>query len=174
MSALTQTAEMPSVSLYVLALRKALQEGGGRRVATFDLDDLSFEIRAGDDSLWAFIRRDGAGGLAVRAAFLAGPFEWKKEEPKSGETVRLRLSSALGEHVVVFRSGGDALDYIRITVDFTPATKMLIPFIPRDLYPLDSNDDPIGAKGRVEAGQRGLNSGLVYFHAMEGRIADVV
>ena len=174
MSALTQTAEMPSVSLYVLALRKALQEGGGRRVATFDLDDLSLEIRAGDDSLWAFIRRDGAGGLAVRAAFLAGPFEWKKEEPKSGETVRLRLSSALGEHVVVFRSGGDALDYIRITVDFTPATKMLIPFIPRDLYPLDSNDDPIGAKGRVEAGQRGLNSGLVYFHIDEPAFGNVL
>ena len=174
MSALTQTAEMPSVSLYVLALRKALQEGGGRRVATFDLDDLSLEIRAGDDSLWAFIRRDGAGGLAVRAAFLAGPFEWKKEEPKSGETVKLRLSSALGEHVVVFRSGGDALDYIRITVDFTPATKMLIPFIPRDLYPLDSNDDPIGAKGRVEAGQRGLNSGLVYFHIDEPAFGNVL
>jgi len=174
MSALTQTAEMPSVSLYVLALRKALQEGGGRRVATFDLNDLSLEIRAGDDSLWAFIRRDGAGGLAVRAAFLAGPFEWKKEEPKSGETVRLRLSSALGEHVVVFRSGGDALDYIRITVDFTPATKMLIPFIPRDLYPLDSNDDPIGAKGRVEAGQRGLNSGLVYFHIDEPAFGNVL
>ena len=174
MSALTQTAEMPSVSLYVLALRKALQEGGGRRVATFDLDDLSLEIRAGDDSLWAFIRRDGAGGLAVRAAFLAGPFEWKKEEPKSGETVRLRLSSALGEHVVVFRSGGDALDYIRITVDFTPATKMLIPFIPRDLYPLDSNDDPIGAKGRVEAGQRRLNSGLVYFHIDEPAFGNVL
>jgi len=174
MSALTQTAEMPSVSLYVLALRKALQEGGGRRVATFDLNDLSLEIRAGDDSLWAFIRRDGAGGLAVRAAFLAGPFEWKKEEPKSGETVRLRLSSALGEHVVVFRSGGDALDYIRITVDFTPATKMLIPFIPRDLYPLDSNDDPVGAKGRVEAGQRGLNSGLVYFHIDEPAFGNVL
>jgi len=174
MSALTQTAEMPSVSLYVLALRKALQEGGGRRVATIDLDDLSLEIRAGDDSLWAFIRRDGAGGLAVRAAFLAGPFEWIKEAPKSGETVRVRLSSALGQHVVVFRSGGEALDYIRITVDFTPATRMLIPFMPRDLYPLDSDDDPIGAKGRVEAGQRGLNSGLVYFHIDEPAFGNVL
>jgi len=174
MSTLTQIAEMPSVSLYVLALRKALQGGGGRRVATIDLDGLSLEIRAGDDSLWAFIRRDGAGGLAVRAAFLAGPFEWAKEEPKSGETVRLKLSSALGEHVVVFRSGGEALDYIRITVDFTPATKMLIPFMPRDLYPLDSDDDPIRAKGRVEAGQRGLNAGLVYFHIDEPAFGNVL
>ena len=44
MSALTQTAEMPSVSLYVLALRKALQEGGGRRVATIDLDDRELRL----------------------------------------------------------------------------------------------------------------------------------
>jgi len=174
MPALARTAELPGVSLYVLALRKALQEGGGRRVATIDLGDLSLEIRAGDDSLWAFIRRDGAGGLAVRAAFLAGPFEWTKDAPKSGETARLTLSSALGEHEVVFRSGGDGLDYVRITVDFTPATKMLIPFMPRDLYPLDSNDDPIGARGRVEAGQRGLNSGLVYFHVDKPAFGNVL
>jgi len=63
---------------------------------------------------------------------------------------------------------------VRITVDFTPAAPMLIPFVPRDLYPLDSNDDPIGAKGRVEAGQRGLNSGLVYFHMDDPAFGNVL
>jgi len=95
MSTTARTADIPNVSLYVLALRRALQEGGGRRVAKIDLGDLSLEIRAGDDSLWAFLRRDGAGGLAVRAAFLAGPFEWTKERPESGEIARVKLTSAL-------------------------------------------------------------------------------
>jgi len=174
MSALADTAKLPSVSLYVLALRRALQDGAGRRVTTIGLRDLSIEIRAGDDSLWAFIRRDGAGGLAVRAAFLAGPFEWSREEPRSGETARVRLASALGEHVVVFMAGGDGLDHVRITVEFTPAAPMLVPFVPRDLYPLDSDDDPVGAKGRVEAGQRGLNAGLVYFHIDEPAFGNVL
>jgi len=174
MTATARAAELPNVSLYVLALRKTLQEGGGHRVATIDLDNLSLEIRAGTDSLWALIRRDGAGGLAVRAAFLAGPFEWSKERPESGETARVRLSSALGEHVVVFKADGEALDHVRITVDFTPAAPMLIPFVPRDLYPLDRNDDPVGAKGRVEAGQRGLNGGLVYFHVDEPAFGNVL
>ena len=174
MSTTARTADIPNVSLYVLALRRALQEGGGRRVAKIDLGDLSLEIRAGDDSLWAFLRRDGAGGLAVRAAFLAGPFEWTKERPESGEIARVKLTSALGEHIVIFKSDGEALAYVRITVDFTPAAPMLIPFVPRDLYPLDSNDDPIGAKGRVEAGQRGLNSGLVYFHMDDPAFGNVL
>jgi len=174
MSATARTAELLNVSLYVLALRKALQEGGGRRVSKIDLGDLSLEIRAGDDSLWAFLRRGGAGGLAVRAAFLAGPFEWTKEQPEIGETARVKLTSALGEHIVTFKSDGEALAYVRITVDFTPAAPVLIPFVPRDLYPLDRNDDPVRAKGRVDAGQRGLNGGLVYFHVDEPAFGNVL
>ncbi|WP_231478361.1 hypothetical protein [Sphingomonas sp. UNC305MFCol5.2] len=50
-----------------------------------------------------------------------------------------------------------------MTVQFTPAAPLLVPFMPRDLYPLDANDDPLGAVGSIEAAQRGLNSGLLYF-----------
>jgi hypothetical protein len=48
---------------------------------------------------------------------------------------------------------------------------MLVPFMPRDLYPLDANDDPLGAIGHVEAAQRGLNSGLLYFRIDEPALA---
>lgn len=36
--------------------------------------------------------------------------------------------------------------------------------MPRDLYPLGDGDDPMTADGQVEAAQRGLNTGLSYFH----------
>jgi hypothetical protein len=42
-----------------------------------------------------------------------------------------------------------------------------MPFFPRDLYPLGYNDDPLAARGQVEAAQRGLNSGLTFFHVDE-------
>jgi hypothetical protein len=148
---------------YVLSLRHGLAQGGGRGVTRFDLGDLTVEVRAMHDSLWAIVRRQGQGGLAVRAAFLAGPFEYEVREAAPNEAARIILNSALGEHVVTFGTSSDELERLRVTLRFTPATPMLVPFLPRDLYPLDEDDDPLGAQGVVEAGQRGLNAGIVYF-----------
>jgi hypothetical protein len=41
------------------------------------------------------------------------------------------------------------------------------PFLPRDLYALDQDDDPTRAVGNVEAAQRGVNAGMVYFRFAE-------
>jgi hypothetical protein len=41
-----------------------------------------------------------------------------------------------------------------------PSQSLLTPYLPRDLYPLGAGDDPLHAEGRVEAAQRGMNSGL--------------
>ncbi|RHW17533.1 hypothetical protein D1610_08720 [Sphingomonas gilva] len=171
MATLALDPDIPAVSLYVLALRQALK--AGRTVARFELGELSVEIRAAADSVWALIRREGKGGLALRAAFLAGEFHIaKRKSPK--KTLHLSIESALGEHVVVFRTGGDALDHLRMTVRFTPAAPMLVPFMPRDLYPLDAKDDPTGAHGHVEAAQRGLNGGLLYFQFDEPAFGNIL
>jgi len=154
--------DVPGVSPYLLALRQTL-EGAKQAVARFDMGDLSVELRAGGDSLWALIRREGSGGLALRAGFFAGDFTCEQLAPEAGEVLRVRVTSALGEHRVVFRTGGEAFEHLRMTVQFTPAAPLLVPFMPRDLYPLDANDDPLGAVGSIEAAQRGLNSGLLYF-----------
>jgi hypothetical protein len=163
METLSAEVKAPPATPYVLSLRQLLAQGGGRRVTHFDLGELAVEVRAMHDSLWAIVRRAGQGGLAVRAAFLAGPFEWKVEQAAANEAARITLDSALGEHVVTFATSSDELERLRVTVRFTPATPMLVPFLPRDLYPLDEEDDPLGAEGVVEAGQRGLNAGIVYF-----------
>ena len=110
-----------SASPYVLALRQALRDGTTNTVTTFEIGALSVEVRAGQDSLWALIRRPGAGGLAVRAAYLAGPFQCEPLKAGDGELARLRLSSVLGEHVVSFHTHDDALESLRITVTLTPA-----------------------------------------------------
>jgi hypothetical protein len=174
METITIKPDVPGVSPYVLALRQALAEGGKRAIARFAFGDLSVELRPGRDSLWALIRRAGQGGLALRAGFFAGDFTCERREPESGEAARLRVTSALGEHLIVLRTGGDALDHLRMVVRFTAAAPMLVPFVPRDLYPLDANDDPLGSVGTVEAAQRGLNSGLLYFRIDEPAFGNVL
>ncbi|MDB5708425.1 MAG: hypothetical protein JWL96_495 [Sphingomonas bacterium] len=166
--------DVPGVSPYVLALRQACRSGSAKLVTRFRSGELAVELRATADSFWAFIRREGQGGLALRVAYLAGDFTFSKEKAEPGEVARLTINSVLGEHLVVFRSGGDAFEHLRVTVRLTPATRTLVPFMPRDLYPLDANDDPLGAKGTVEAGQRGLNAGVLYFRIDEPSFGNVL
>lgn len=164
----------PAASLYVLALREALASRSGKRVTRFTVGDLAIDILATNDSLWAIVRRPGQGGLAVRVTYLAGPFASTSETPGAGEDAVIRVTSAMGEHLVRLRTTSDQLERLRVTVRFMPATAMLVPFMPRDLYPLDADDDPLGAEGEVEAGQRGLNAGLLYFRIAEPAFGSVL
>ena len=174
MSTRTLNPDVVGISSYVLALRQALEEKQVDPIAGFQLGALLIEVRALGDSVWAFIRRKGKGGIALRAAYLAGEFDCIAEPCKADEAVRLKIKSALGEHLIVMRTGEGALAHLRVTAHFTPAVPMLVPFMPRDVYPLDENDDPMGAKGNVEAIQRGLNSGLVFFHVDEPYFGNVL
>jgi hypothetical protein len=159
----TRTMEAPpAVSPYLLALHDAL-EASDAALAGFSLGELQVEIRAAHDSLFALLRRPEAGGLAVRAAFLAAPFDCKLLRPEPGEEVRLKAVSAAGEYLITFTKSPEALERLRITVRLTPTKPVVLPFAPRDIYPLGLDDDPLGAEGKVEATQRGVNAGLLYF-----------
>jgi hypothetical protein len=164
MATLALQSDIPGISPYVLALRGTLAEHEGKAIATFVIGDLTVELQATSDSIWALIRREREGGLALRAAYLPGPFDCVRRDPDPGEAARLAVTSPLGEHTILFHTGGEALEYLQMTVRLTPAAPLLVPFMPRDLYPLDANDDPLGAIGSVEASQRGLNAGVLYFH----------
>lgn len=167
MPTLALNPDVAGVSPYVLGVRQAFDDDTGKFIARFPIGEMSIELRASMDSVWAFIRRKGQGGLALRAAYLTSEFDCKEMRAEAGDAAKLRIRSALGEHLITFRTGEDGFDHLRMTVRFTPAVPMLIPFMPRDIYPLDNNDDPLGAEGNVEAGQRGLNSGLLYFRVNE-------
>lgn len=164
----------PTISPYLLAARQALRDLAGKPRARFEVGDLTVEVRPSGDSLWAIIRRPQKGGLALRVAHIGIEFGCSRLEPQRGEAARLAIKSMLGEHLVVFTTSGDALENMRVTVRFTPAETMLIPFIPRDLYPLGRGDDPLAAAGTVDAEQRGLNSALLYFRLDEPQFGEVL
>lgn len=174
MTALKLNSDLRGVSPYVLALRDMLTARPSKPLARFATRDLEIALYASNDSLWAVIRRAGRGGLALRAAYFAGRFDWAKAESHPGEALRMRGTSELGEHLIIFQTGSEELDYLRMTVVLTPAAPLLVPFMPRDLYPLDVEDDPLGTTGVVEAGQRGLNAGLLYFRLEEPDFGNVL
>ena len=157
--------KLEGVSPFVLALRDELRSGSMKKYGAFSLGDYAVEVCASVDSLWAIIRRPARGGIALRVAYAPGGItKVARARRRPGEALRLSVQSAIGMHMVALRTDGLDLHRLRVTVDLTPSAPLLVPFLPRDVYPLDKNDDPTGAEGNVEAGQRGVNSGLVYFH----------
>ena len=167
------TADRPAVSPYLLALRKLLRDDPAP-LTEFVVGELRVAIHVGADSVFAIVRRARGGGLAIRAAYIPVPFECEAIASETGEAARLRLTSTIGEHIVSFRADRDALERLRIVTDFTPARDIVLPFAPRDLYPLGRGDDPLRAKGNVEASQRGINTGLLYFRIDEPAFGNVL
>jgi len=156
-----------AVSPFVLELQAALRDDTMVPIARFGLGDLTVDVRQSTDDVWAIVRRPGKGGVALRVAHAPGGIAVRVLDGTGDEALRLQLDSVLGRHGVAFRIDGSDLHRLRTTVTLTPATPILVPFFPRDLYPLDEHDDPVGAGGHVEAAQRGVNSGLIYLHMNE-------
>ncbi|MDF2494629.1 hypothetical protein [Sphingomonas sp.] len=173
MASTTLEEARSSVSPYLLALKDSL-DGGGKPIVGFDLGELTVEVRATHDSVFAIVRRPGEGGLAVRAAYLGTAFETRLLRAKPGEAARIEVTSAAGRHEITFFRNKDMLERLRVVVRLTPTRSMVLPFVPRDLYPLDERDDPLGTTGTVEAAQRGHNAGLLYFRIDQPGFGDVL
>jgi hypothetical protein len=159
-----KAGKLPAVSHNVLLLREELRAGTMQQVTTLALADLAIEIASGHDALWAIVRRKGRGGLALRAAHAPGGCGTvRTRKPEPGEALRLEFDCSIGRQLVAIRLYEDEVPILRVTTWLTPGVPLLIPFLPRDLYPLDERDDPTRAIGQVEAAQRGLNAGYSYF-----------
>ena len=129
-------------------------------VATYRLGDLTLDVRPGRDTLWIVVRRKGRGAIALRTIPWAGPYRVGKGRRIRG-AIHWRVETVTGVWTLILRLLDD--DLMRLTLRLVPAEDTLLTFWPRDLYPLDNDDDPTGAVGRVEAAQRGFNAGICYF-----------
>ena len=154
----------PAVTPYLLMVRDQLAAASGKPLAHFTVGELKAELRPLGSALWLILRRPGKGGLALRAAHWTGDGKLRVLGPAPGDIASFAVASVLGEHHIAVRTGARTLPYFRIITRFTPSAPTLLPFVPRDLFPFDAMGDPLGVAGRVDAVQRGLNSGLLYFH----------
>ena len=161
--------EVQGYSPHVLLLKQELASNRMRSIASFDVDGRNVEACVGQDSLWLLIRRPDLGGFALRAAYAPGGLpSVRRVRRRKGEALRLRVRSELGVHEVSISTPFTSMPALRVTTQLTVSEPLLIPYFPRDLYPIDANDDPTGAVGRVEAAQRGLNTGLCFITSEGG------
>ena len=168
-------ADISGLSPFALALQKELANAGLQSIGEFALGGFAVEVASGADSLWAMVRRPKRGGVALRLAYAPGAgVRARMRTPGPDEAMGVVVESAIGQHDVSLRTYGHDIHMLRATVRLTPRVPLLMPYVPRDLYPLGEGDDPAEAKGRVEAAQRGLNGGVLYFHLDEPAFGNVL
>lgn len=148
------------LSLAALSLGDDLRHG--RVVGQTSHLGSTLEAIVGREHLWLVCRGE-AHSFALRAcSFMAGGGRVRRLRRRKGEALRLCVSSLVGEQEVILRchdQGG--VPVLELTCRLTPAQALVIPFLPRDLFPLD-DAGAVGGAGRVEAMQRGLNTGFCF------------
>lgn len=86
-----------------------------RKIATLDLGERTVEVQIGRDSVWAVLRRSGAGksgGIALRIAHCwGGCSSIRRSRKPAGALLALTIDSAIGVQHVVLRSDRDALAF---------------------------------------------------------------
>ncbi|MBO9516445.1 MAG: hypothetical protein J7493_00105 [Porphyrobacter sp.] len=170
------TGDTPAgVTPGVALLREELRAGTLGLLKTLSLGSRTIELAAGHDAIWVLVRRRGRGGLAMRAGFFpAGYREARLVRAAAGEALRLQVESPIGIHRIAITLHEGAIPLLEVRTSVEPSMPLLTSFIPRDLYPLGDDDDPLSARGEVEAAQRGMNTGAIYFRIREPEFGSVL
>jgi hypothetical protein len=151
-----------ALNAFTAAARTVLEESDGRPVAATRQGELDIEVRLERDMLWIEMRRNGEGGLALRMPVFSPDCRCVKLEMDDA-LAAVGCRGSLGTARLVLRGDPFGLEQIRATLEFTPARDLAIEWLPRDLVPFDGSGDPAATEGEVEAAQRKLNTGLLYF-----------
>lgn len=143
-----------------LHLQAEVRGGQMQSLVRIELATMSLEAMLGRDSLWLFVRRKGSGGYAVRTAFSASGLSIA-ESHVSDNLLVFVCDSAIGRQEVRIEVIDRIAPLLRSSVTLIPPVPLVLRFWPRDLYPVGIDDDPLSARGHVEAAQRGLNAPIV-------------
>jgi hypothetical protein len=150
-----------------LALREA-EHGlqSGREIATIDHGEFTFAARASADDLWVCISRgEESGGLAWRVPLLSD--EAKVVKAEGDNLLDLAATSPLGRHRISVETDESETSLFVLTVAFEPARALHTPYLPRDLIALGPPGRTERPRGKIEARQRRLNTGMCYFELTE-------
>jgi hypothetical protein len=151
------------VSPWLLSLLDEL--GRGRKGArwTYSLEDFSFELVEGTQSLWIIIRFPAGGELAFRAAYCPdGKLEI--DEIRQTETgADVEISSTVGGFRLQLEFPSPARPMLHCKTTINPVAPLLIPFWPRDVIPLGKEEDLTDSEGIIYTAQVGPRTGMTYF-----------
>ena len=123
---------------------------------------LDLEVRLGQETIWLVMRRGKEGGLALRMPAFSPGCECRKLDI-AGALAAVECKGSLGTARLVVTGEPFGLEQLRATFHFKPSRDLAIDWLPRDLVPFDASGDAAVTEGTIEAQQRKMNTGLLYF-----------
>lgn len=136
------------------SLRLALEHGG-----------LTIELREADDCVLLCFARADDGGLAMRLPKILLGAEWRFQRGRGASLAVWSASGAEGVVSGVLEGDCGGAARFRCQLTFTPRRPIRLPYLPRDLIVYGRDGQSNGTRGKVEATQRRLNTGMCYFSA---------
>src|SRR5215211_3434879 len=155
--------ETVGVSPWMLSL---LDELGSERKAphwTYSLNDFSFEIVEGTQSLWIVARFPAGNEIAFRAAYCPDGKLEIDEIQQIDAGIEVQISSTLGGFRLQVEFPNPERPMLHCKTMISPVAPLVIPFWPRDVIPLGKEEDLADSEGVIFARQEGPRTGLVYF-----------
>jgi hypothetical protein len=155
--------ETVGVSPWLLSL---LDELGREREDphwAYALEDVSFELVEGTQSLWLVSRFPAGGQIAFRVAYCPDGRLEIDDINRTETGIEVEISSTVGgfHTVLEFPRPDRALLHCKTTIN--PVAPLVIPFWPRDIIPLGKEEDLTDSEGVIYTRQVGPRSGMVYF-----------
>lgn len=151
-----------AISPNVARARDILARPARSPIARARQGDLDLEVRLEYDTLWVVLRRGKTGGLALRLPLFSPDVRCRKITIKDALTA-IECSGELGTARLVVKGEPFGLEQLQATFDYTPSRDLALEGIPRDLVPFYADGDASATDGQIEAEQRKLNTGLLYF-----------
>jgi len=150
---------------WLLAACAELQSPETRTLHRWCAGTVRLEVRQGRDTLWLVARWAGedhaGGGLAFRLAWAPGGLA-PAERSGEDDAPEFRTRGAMGAWRVAVTAPDAGTDLVRWTASLTPDADLLVPFWPRDVYPLDADGNPLGTGGPVHASQNNTGTAILY------------
>jgi len=166
-----QERESVGVSPWMLTLQDEL---GAERPSphwSYSVEEFLFEVVEGRQSLWVMVRFPAGGQIALRAAYCPDG-ELNLDEIlqlELGNGVEVKISSTVGTFDLLIEFLQMDRHLLDCKTTFTPAAPLIIPFWPRDVIVLGSEDDLTASDGLLYAKQVETRSGLIYFSLTKPR-----
>jgi len=121
-----------------------------------------YRIHCQGQSLWLIIEWPDGGAIASRPVYAPGCKCEVIDVINGGESVRMSVESSLGVYHTHIDLPSATRPLIHWRTSLSPTENLAITDWPGDLYPVDSDLDPLGAAGAIHTSQKGPTGAILY------------
>ncbi|WP_333835550.1 hypothetical protein [Novosphingobium sp.] len=157
----------------LLAAQDVLRGGQGTYLAKAQVGRIDLTLRFTAEAVWVILRRGVGRGMALRFPVF-GSNAIARVLPADDGIAAMEWQSNAGKAVLTIGGEPFGLEQLHARYVFTPHTAMRIPRLHRDVVVFDAQGRVDHASIRVEAQQRKLNTGLLYFDIGEPEFGKVL